>query len=511
MTFHSILFEGASDSASNETCDAPPFFIDLNLDQIVDAITIGKDEYNLKPFYFTPLQDLNTIHYRHGVLQDLENDLLFNQITSFAKQMRVTREYLVQAAKLHHKLQQQSWFIDAVELYGQTTIKLARDLSTLNLQSDGFLAFRHYLHSYIQTDRFTSLLVETEKLKSDLSTVKYCVLINGNGFKVRRYESEIDYSANVEATFEKFKQGAVNSYTSKFSSSPDMNSVEEKVLDFVALLYPAIFGSLDNYCTNNRHYLDERISRFDREIQFYLSYLDYIKQFRSAGLKFCYPILSDKCKAVHDYEAFDLALAFKLIREESPIICNDFHLEGKERIFVVSGPNQGGKTTFARTFGQLHYLATLGCLVPGREAQLFLCNNLFTHFEKEENIKNLRGKLEDDLFRIHQVLQRMTSQSIVIMNESFTSTTLSDAIFLNKKVLETIIGLDSLCVCVTFIDELASLSEKTVSMVSTVVPDNPASRTYKVLRKPADGLSYAISIAEKYRLTYGALKERIPS
>jgi DNA mismatch repair protein MutS len=511
MTFHSILFEGDSDGTIKETCEAPPFFIDLNLDQIIDAITIGKDEYNLKPFYFTPLHDANTVHYRHGVLQDLENDLLFEQMTSFAKQMRVTREYLAQAAKLHHKLQQQSWFLDAVELYCQTAIKLARDLSTLNLQSNGFLAFRDYLHSYIQADKFTSLSVETEKLKFDLSTVKYCVLINRNGFKVRRYESEIDYSANVEETFEKFKQGAVNSYAAKFSFSQEMNSVEEKVLDFVALLYPAIFGSLDSYCTNHCNYLDEKIGRFDREIQFYLCYLDYIKQFRRAGLKFCYPILSDKCKAVHDYEAFDLALAFKLIREGSSVVCNDFHLEGKERIFVVSGPNQGGKTTFARIFGQLHYLAILGCLVPGREAQLFLCDSLFTHFEKEENIKNLRGKLEDDLFRIHQVLQQMTSQSIVIMNESFTSTTLSDAIFLNKRVLEAIIELDSLCVCVTFIDELASLSEKTVSMVSTVVPDNPASRTYRVLRKPADGLSYAISIAEKYRLTYRTLKERMPS
>jgi DNA mismatch repair protein MutS len=511
MTFQSILFEGASDNASKETCDAPPFFIDLNLDQIVDAITIGKEEYNLKPFYFTPLHDLNTVHYRHAVLQDLENGLLFDQITSFAKQMRATREYLAQAAKLHYKLQQQSWFLDAVELYCQTTIKLASDLATLNLQSKGFLAFRHYLQNYIQSDRFTSLSAETEKLKSDLSTVKYCVLINGNGFKVRRYESEIDYSANVESTFEKFKRGTVNSYASKFSSSKDMNSVEEKVLEFVALLFPAIFGRLDDYCTNNCNYLDERIGRFDREIQFYISYLDYIKQFRRAGLKFCYPNLSDKGKAVHDYEAFDLALASKLIGEESPIVCNDFYLEGKERIVVVSGPNQGGKTTFARAFGQLHYLAILGCLVPGREAQLFLCDNLFTHFEKEEDIKNLRGKLEDDLFRIHQVLQQMTSQSIVIMNESFTSTTLSDAIFLNKNVLEAIVESDALCVCVTFIDELASLSEKTVSMVSTVVPDNPASRTFKVLRKPADGLSYAISIAEKYRLTYRTLKERIPS
>jgi len=511
MTFHSILVEGAESDRTNEVLNAPEFFRDLNLDQIIDAITIGKDEYNLKPIFCSPAKDLETIRYRHATMRDLENKVLLEHVSSFSKQMRLMREHLTQASKLDHKYQKGRWFLDAVVLYCDTINCLMDDLSDVSLQSRGLVLFRDYLVAYTASAHFKALQTETRKLRADLSTVKYCVLIKGGAFRVRKYQSEIDYSENVEEAFAKFKQGAAKNHLAKFSNWSTMNHIEEKILDFVALLYPEIFDDFDRYIAQNGNYLDATIGAFDREIQFYISYLDYIGSFKRAGLKFSYPIVSDTDKEIYSYEGFDLALAYTLIGQKESIVCNDFYLKDKERIFVVSGPNQGGKTTFARVFGQLHYLASLGCPVPGRDAKLFLVDKLFTHFEKEEQMANLRGKLEDELVRIHGILKQATPRSILIMNEIFTSTTLTDAIFLSTRVMKEVVERDMLCVCVTFLEEIASLGETTVSMVSTIVPENPALRTFKVIRKPADGLAYAISIAEKYRLTYDCLKERIQS
>ena len=511
MVFHSILFENTGDSSRKETANTPVFFVDLNLDQIIDAITTAKQEYDLKPFFYVSLTDVDTIRYRHEVFRDLENETLSEDIKSFAHCMRGMRAHRSQTDKLYYRYQKERWFVESVEIYCDAVNCLAQDLSRADLKSRGFVRLRDYVATYAQSDGFTSLLTETKRLLADLSTIRYSLLIKGPAVTVRKYDSESDYSVDVEQTFEKFKQGAVKDYRVKFSTAPDMNHVEAAILDLLAKLYPDIFRHLDEYYVKHAGYLDETIATFDREIQFYVAYLEYLGSFKRAGLQFCYPEVSNTSKDVYNYEGFDLALAEKLIREKSSVVCNDFYLKDKERILVVTGPNQGGKTTFARTLGQLHVLASLGCPVPGREAKLFLFDRLFTHFEKEEDIRNLRGKLEDDLIRVHEILTQVTPRSIIILNESFTATTLSDAIFLSTRILDRIIQLDLLCVCVTFIDELASLGEKTVSVVAGVVPDNPAVRTYKIVRRPADGVAYALSLAEKYQLTHACLKERIPS
>ncbi len=207
-----------------------------------------------------------------------------------------------------------------------------------------------------------------------------------------------------------------------------MNHVEEQVLDLVARLHPGVFAVLDDYRDRHRGYLDETLRTFDREVQFYVANLEYVRRLQAAGLPFCYPRVSDRSKEVGARDTFDLTLS---------------------------------------------------------------------------------GKLEDDLLRIRAILDQATPRSIVIMNESFTSTTLSDALLISRDVLEQIVRLDLLCVCVTFIEELASLGNAAVSMVSTVVPENPAERTYRIVRRRADGLAYAAAIAGKHGLTYERLKERL--
>src|SRR5207248_433505 len=98
--------------------------------------------------------------------------------------------------------------------------------------------------------------------------VRFCSHIKGNRVTVSKYEDDADYSADVEETFAKFKQGFVKDYRVKLPDCPNMNHVEPQVLDLVERLYPDNFLTLDDYCARHRAYLDPTVGVFDREVHF---------------------------------------------------------------------------------------------------------------------------------------------------------------------------------------------------------------------------------------------------
>jgi DNA mismatch repair protein MutS len=398
--------------------------------------------------------------------------------------------------------------LDAILLYCEALEALRTSLTAAPIRSRGLIGIRDHLHSYLAGDEFSSRRDQAQGLLHELDSVRYALLIKGARISVGPYDEETDYSAEVMDTFARFRRHVDASPASELPRA-GMNHVDAQILDLVARLFPDLFGRLEAFCAGNGHFEDETIALFDRELQFYLAYLDYLAPLRAARLSVCYPAVDADSKQLSVEDTYDLALAAKLVVKSIPVVVNDLQLMDAERIVVVSGPNQGGKTTLARTFGQLYYLAGLGCPVPGRNARVLLADSVLTHFEREEDLDSLAGKLQDDLVRIRAILERATPRSVIVLNEVFASTTVEDALSLSKDILGRIEVLDALCLCVTFLDELSRLGPKTVSVVSTVVAEDPTQRTYKLVRRAADGRAYAVAIAEKYGLTYQALRERI--
>ena len=509
MTEVSVLDLAPVDGATAASPSAPAFFADLNLDQIVASALAGKEEYDLAPFFHRTLRTAGEVAYRQAVMRDLEDAATHAAVSKFAERMRQVRSRLAQIDKLYYAYQKQAWRLDAVSDYCQAIDSLRSSLLEARPKSVALARFIAFLDGYVGTASFRDMRDEAESLRAKLADIRYFLVVGGGVITVTEFRDEDDYGAEIEADFAKFKRGDAGEYAFRFVESPAMNHIEARILERVALMNPDVFAALDAFAARYADFVDPVIQRFDREIQFYVSYLAHMRRIANGELGFCHPEVSETSKETLMQDCFDLALAGAAREKGVRVVVNAATLSRSERIIIVSGPNQGGKTTFARMFGQAHYLAALGLPVPGKMAKLFLFDQLFTHFEREETVANLRGKLHDDLSRLHAALAAATSRSLFILNEAFNSTSLSDAIFLNTQILARIVALDAICVCVTFIDELAALSRTTVSMASTVRPDNPAERTFKVVRRPPDGLAYALSVAEKHKLTYNQLQARL--
>ena len=122
------------------------------------------------------------------------------------------RKHLALEAKLHHVLQKQRWFVEALVTYCRAVADFAEKLVNVDVRSRGFVGLREYLTGYVASEGFTPLVAETQSVVDELASVSYSLQIKGNRVRVDRYDGEPDMSEQVDRIFAKFKQAPLRDY-----------------------------------------------------------------------------------------------------------------------------------------------------------------------------------------------------------------------------------------------------------------------------------------------------------
>ena len=276
MEYHSILFDSAKVSRNIPT---PELFSDLNLDQIIQEILSDKEEYNLSEFYYQNLQDISTANYRLDIMKDLESSVVFNNIIYFSSMMKKVREYIDFSEKSHNTFQSQKWFLDAASLYCKSITSLYNSLLTKEIHSSGLLSFKSWLSSYINTNNFKELCFETNNLNMIFDGIKYSIQVERGKITIDTDIIQEDYCESLNKTFEGINDVEYN-FPISFFTGFEMCTLEVKILEIVRNDNKKAFDKLEVYCKNHIGFLDKTIQNFDREIQFYISYLEYARKLR---------------------------------------------------------------------------------------------------------------------------------------------------------------------------------------------------------------------------------------
>ena len=482
---------------------------DLRMDRIIEFFEDhGKYRSNADVFIH-PLNDRENIIFRQEVMKDFENTELRNKIRLFANNLRSLE---AQLEKMQHIKSEQLNLIECsnillvVKKYCEEIERFPKEI-TPYIESEGMKSILTGIHEYINGEQFHTVKIKLGSLYESLQKIQFCMLIKDGSFKIRPSENEKCVEDEIAKIFMRFVENSGKIENNSRCGIRNASHIDEAVLKQLSKWYGKEMENVRIFAGEYRDIIDSEILQFAEEVFFYIRWQDMISPLREKGLKFCYPKFSDR-EQIYCEEGFDLALGLELIGKNKTIVSNSFYLKNDEKVIIVSGPNQGGKTTFARSFGQAFYLASLGCSIPGAKAVMRCSDRIFTHFEKEETRGAEGGKLQDDISRLHEIMKEATSESVLVINEIYSSTTLQDAVYLGTRMMEEISQKGCIAICVTFLDELADYDEHTVSMMSTR-DEATRKRSYKIVRKTADGVADAMSLATYYGLDYQCLKRRL--
>ncbi|GAB2629383.1 DNA mismatch repair protein MutS [Paractinoplanes abujensis] len=486
----------------------PGYFADLQLDQLVEAVTAGRERHNLKPAFSVRLTDAAAVEARQAVFADLADEQLRAAARAFCDGLTRCARQFEAASQVRHPRQAQRWRLNALTSYVNVVDAAGAALDRATPSSAGLRSWSAWLRAYRSGPEFTALAGQARALLTELGGLRYTLSIAGDEIVASPFADQEDLNAGTLATFERFAEDELTPHEFDLRAGAEMNELHAAVLDLVVKLFPDVFDRVARFVDRHPAVRPPVIGTVERELQFALAWLDFTDAVRAAGLRFCLPELHGDA-GLQVTGTFDVMLARTLAADGRAPVTNGVALHGDERVLVVTGPNQGGKTTFARTVGQLYHLAALGLPVPGRSAALHVPDAILTHFDRGDRAADLRSRLEDEVQRMTQLLPHVTGRSVVILNEMFSSTTFVDARTMSIDVLRDVLEAGAVGVCVTFIDELSRLDPRVVSLTTGIDERDATRRTFEVTRGRADGEAHALALATKYGLTRDQLRTRI--
>ncbi len=206
------------------------------------------------------------------------------------------------------------------------------------------------------------------------------------------------------------------------------------------------------------------------------------------------------------------------LKIEEEVVPNDIEFDGETSVFVLTGPNRGGKSVVTCAIGLAQAMMQLGMFVPAAEAEISPCDGIFTHFPTGSEDTIDKGRLGEECARLMGIFEKLTSNSLVLLDESLSSTGSYEASYIAAEVLAALAEFGCRCLFSTHLHELASeidrineqSEKKGGGKIDTLVAGiYDGKRSFNIVRAKQDGKSYARDIAEKYGLTYNNIVKHI--
>lgn len=207
-----------------------------------------------------------------------------------------------------------------------------------------------------------------------------------------------------------------------------------------------------NALAQSAEHIESFFNRLRSELAFYCGCLNLAEQLQAWQAPFSFPTpLPAEERRLTGAGLYDLCLALTLQRK---VVGNEVDADGKDLI-IITGANQGGKSTFLRSLGLAQLMLQCGMFAPAEALTANVCHGLFTHYRREEDATMKSGKFDEELSRMSEIVDWLTPDALVLFNESFAATNEREGSEIARQIVRALLEKRVKVVFVTHLYELA--------------------------------------------------------